>query len=77
MHIVGYMFCFPSVLFCIFEMLLNIYRKKREKKLQKAIDRGAQSCYQNKHLLLALSISGGCGRKGSLRTESREHWPGG
>ena len=29
-----------------------------------------------KHLLLTLSLSGGCGRRGSLRTECGEHWPG-
>lgn len=28
-----------------------------------------------KHLL-TLSLSGGCGRRGSLRRECREHWPG-
>ena len=28
-----------------------------------------------KHLL-TLSLNGGCGRRGSLRRECREHWPG-
>ena len=61
--------CYLSILFyfCIFEMFLKIYRKfKREqtnKHYRKQLTEGPELLLE-KQLLLALSLSGGCGRRG-------------
>ena len=65
--------CYLSILFyfCILEMFLKIYRKlKRKKKhYRKQLTEGPELLLENQ-LLLALSLSGGCGRRGQ-NTENR------
>ena len=68
--------CYPFSLFyfCIFEMFLKIYRKlKRKKKktkhYRKQLTEGPELLLE-KQLLLALSLSGGSGRRGQ-NTENR------
>ena len=68
--------CYLSILFyfCIFEMFLKIYRKlKRKKKktkhYRKQLTEGPELLLE-KQLLLALSLSGGCRRRGQ-NTENR------
>lgn len=62
--------CYPFILFyfCIFEMFLKIYRKLKRKKKKKKHYRNqvteGPELFLEKQLLLALSLSGGCGRKG-------------
>ena len=61
--------CYPFILFyfCIFEMFLKIYRKlkrkKKKKHYRKQLTEGPELLLE-KQLLLALSLSGGCGRRG-------------
>ena len=61
------MLCYLFILFyfCIFEMSFKIYRKlKRKKKhYRKQLTEGPELLLE-KQLLLALSLSGGCGRRG-------------
>ena len=66
--------CYPFILFyfCIFEMFLKIYRKlKGEKKnhYRNQVTEGPE-LFLEKQLLYALSLSGGCGRRGQ-NTENR------
>ena len=65
--------CYLSILFyfCILEMFLKIYRKlKRKKKhYRKQLTEGPELLLENQ-LLLALSLSGGCGRR-AQNTENR------
>ena len=65
--------CYLSILFyfCILEMFLKIYRKlKRKKKYyRKQLTEGPE-LFLEKQLLLALSLSGGCRRRGQ-NTENR------
>ena len=61
--------CYLSILFyfCIFEMFLKIYRKLKRKKKKTTIESSWQRSTElllEKQLLLALSLSGGCGRRG-------------
>ena len=62
--------CYPFSLFyfCIFEMFLKIYRKlKQNKTKQNTIESSWQRSTElllEKQLLLALSLSEGCGRRG-------------
>ena len=67
--------CYLSILFyfCIFEMFLKIYRKLKRKKKKTTIESSWQRSTElllEKQLLLALSLSGGCGRRGQ-NTENR------
>lgn len=67
--------CYLSILFyfCILEMFLKIYRKlkrkKKKKHYRKQLTEGPELLLE-KQLLLALSLSGGCGRRGQ-NTENR------
>ena len=60
--------CYPFILFyfCIFEMFLKIYRKlkrkKKKKHYRKQLTEGPELLLE-KQLLLALSLSGGCGTR--------------
>ena len=63
--------CYLSILFyfCIFEMFLKIYSKLKRKKKKKETHYRNQvtegpELFLEKQLLLALSLSGGCGRRG-------------
>ena len=69
--------CYLSILFyfCIFEMFLKIYRKLKRKKKKKETHYRNQvtegpELFLEKQLLLALSLSGGSGRRGQ-NTENR------
>ena len=65
--------CYPSILFyfLIFEMFLKIYRKLKKKKntIESSWQRSTELLLE-KQLLLALSLSEGCGRRGQ-NTENR------
>ena len=77
----GDTFYYPSIIFnvCSFEIFVTPTGKKKKKKKKKnsvgSRWQRSMELLSEKHLLTR-SLSGGCGRRGSLRRECREHWPG-
>ena len=68
----GDTFYYPSIIFnvCSFEIFVTPTGKTK-----KLCRKQVTELLSEKHLL-TLSLNGGCGRRGSLRRECREHWPG-
>ena len=73
----GDTFYYPSIIFnvCSFEIFVTPTEEKKKKNSVGRRFQRSTELLSEKHLL-TLSLNGGCGRRGSLRRECREHWPG-